>query len=141
MTTSAYQTTRYVPLTQQHYLCLPTCLQMVLLHQHLALLPAETLAHPLGLIVPPEDAELFVKPRTSPDPAGGYGTRIDVPRYSFARAMAHFGYPLAIHHITPAAIGSPQALATYLATTGSSQTATPMGMSTFSIGSAVLASA
>jgi hypothetical protein len=43
---------RYVPLTQQKWCCVPTCIQMVMIKQGIPLQPAELIGYELGLIVP-----------------------------------------------------------------------------------------
>lgn len=73
---------RYVPFTQQPYLCVPTCLQMVLYRRGIPLLEQEDIANELGLIVPEEDLKYFAHARTGERPSSGYGTQIQDERYS-----------------------------------------------------------
>lgn len=69
--------TRYVPLTQQRYCCVPTSIQMVMLRHGMALLPAELIAHYLEVIVAPDKKKLFWNlPSTKKRPKAGWGTRV-----------------------------------------------------------------
>lgn len=86
---------RYIPLTQQEYCCVPTCMQMVMYKHGIPLVPAEELGYHLGLVVPPEKARLFIKVRTSETPpASGYGTQIYLPEYEPNKAFKKLGIPL-----------------------------------------------
>lgn len=67
---------RYIPLTQQKWCCVPTCIQMIMLRHGIPLLPAELLGYHLGLVVPEKSAQLFYAPRTGPAPPAGYGTQV-----------------------------------------------------------------
>jgi len=95
--------TRYVPLTQQPYCCVPTSIQMVMVKNGIPLVPAEEIGYHLGLVVHPNDAKLFYKVRTSetPPPAG-YGTRIYDPEFAPNAAFKRLNIPLkhTIHPIT-----------------------------------------
>lgn len=73
--------TRYTPLTQQEYCCVPTCIQMVMLRNHIPLVPVELIGYHMGLIVPEDTAHLFYHPRTGDRPPAGYGTQIGKPEY------------------------------------------------------------
>jgi len=73
--------TRYVPLTQQRYCCVPTCIQMVMLRHNIPLVPAELIGYKMGLTVPEEDAKYFWHARTGERPPAGYGTQAGKPQY------------------------------------------------------------
>ena len=67
--------TRYVPLTQQRYCCVPTSIQMVMLRHKMPLLPAELIAHHLEVIVAPDKKKLFWNlPSKKNRPKAGWGT-------------------------------------------------------------------
>jgi hypothetical protein len=86
---------RYVPLTQQDYCCVPTCLQMVMYKSGIPLLPAEEIGYHLGLIVPPAENHLFFNVRTSTEkPPAGYGTRIYLPEFEPNEAFKNLQLPL-----------------------------------------------
>lgn len=68
--------TRYIPLTQQPWCCVPTCIQMVMLKHGVALLPAEQLAIEMGLVVPEEDKRYFWNVPSGDKPSSGYGTNL-----------------------------------------------------------------
>jgi len=72
---------RYIPLTQQRWLCVPTCIQMVMIRHRIPLLSAELIGYHLGLIVPENAKELFWNPRTGPKPPAGYGTQAGKKEY------------------------------------------------------------
>ena len=65
---------RYIPLTQQKYCCVPTCIQMVMVRRGIQLQPAELIGHHLGLIVDTESAKYFWNVTTGERPSSGYGT-------------------------------------------------------------------
>lgn len=92
---------RYVPLTQQAYCCVPTSIQMVMDKNGIPLVPAEEIGYHLGLVVHPNDAKLFYKVRTSetPPPAG-YGTRIYDPQFEPNVAFEKLSIPLT-HSLQP----------------------------------------
>jgi len=70
--------TRYVPLTQQSYCCVPTCMQIVMLRHNIQLVPAELMAHYMEVVVPKKKGKLFWNVRTtSKRPKTGYGTRLN----------------------------------------------------------------
>lgn len=90
--------TRYVPLTQQIYCCVPACLQMIMLKHQIPLVAAEILGHHLGLVVSPHAQDLFYNVATSEHPpAAGYGTRLHLEAYDPNVALASLGIAL---HIT-----------------------------------------
>lgn len=70
---------RYVPIVQQPYGCVPACIQMVMLRHQLPLIAAEVLGARLGLVVPPEAEAFFHHVQVSATPPGsGYGTQIPI---------------------------------------------------------------
>lgn len=70
--------TRYVPLTQQAYLCVPTCIQMVMARHHIPLQSAELIGFHLNLIVPEAEKYLFWNiPSQAQTPPAGWGTKIN----------------------------------------------------------------
>jgi hypothetical protein len=66
---------RYIPLTQQRWCCVPTCIQMVMLRHQIPLMPAELMGYYMGLVVPPEELKFFWNGRTGEKPKSGYGTQ------------------------------------------------------------------
>ncbi len=72
----------YIPLTQQPYCCVPTCLQMILLKRGLPLISQEDIGYDLGLTVPLKDKKLFNKVRTGKKPNAGWGTQVGKTIYS-----------------------------------------------------------
>lgn len=72
---------RYVPLSQQKYCCVPTCIQMVMLRHNIPLISAELLGYQMGLVVPSEARKYFWNARTAKRPPAGYGTQVGKPHY------------------------------------------------------------
>src|SRR6187401_2529326 len=90
------QDTRYVPFTQQSYCCVPTSIQMIMYRNGIPLIPLEELGYRLGLTVPPEDADLFYKPRVSDSPpsTAGYGTQIAKEDFAPNKVFEELDIPL-----------------------------------------------
>lgn len=84
----------YVAFTQQPYLCVPTCLQMILYRRGIALPEQETIANELGLIVSEEDVHLFVRARTGERPSSGWGTQIQNERYNMQKLFDKYDWEL-----------------------------------------------
>jgi len=73
---------RYVPLVQQPYCCVPACISMIMLKHKIPLVSQELLGYYLGLVIPKKDKKFFWNPRTGKKPlSGGYGTQIRKKRY------------------------------------------------------------
>ena len=69
---------RYVPLTQQKWCCVPTCIQMVMLRHRIPLVSAELMGYYLRIVVPKADGKLFWNVRTTTKrPKAGYGTQLN----------------------------------------------------------------
>lgn len=75
METVVPKDSRYTPLTQQKWCCVPTCIQMVMLKHKIPLQPAELIGYHMGLVVPKNDKKYFYNVRTGPKPPAGYGTQ------------------------------------------------------------------
>ena len=86
--------TRYVPLTQQRWCCVPTCIQIVMYRHNIPLVPAEVIGYHLGLTVPQEDLQYFWNGRTGEEPVAGWGTQISKPEYSPNAAFEKLKIPL-----------------------------------------------
>lgn len=74
--------TRYTPLTQQKWCCVPTCLQIVMLRHNIPLVHAELIGYYMGLIVPEDGEAYFWNARTGEKPPAGYGTQADKKEYT-----------------------------------------------------------
>lgn len=85
---------RYIPLTQQKYCCVPTCIQMVMYKNGIPLVSQESIGNALGLIVPEEDMYLFDNPKTGEMPISGWGTQIYRSEYSPNSAFKNLNIPL-----------------------------------------------
>ncbi|HOI97666.1 MAG TPA: hypothetical protein PLA19_04145 [Candidatus Pacearchaeota archaeon] len=85
---------RYTPLTQQRFCCVPTCIQMIMLRHNLPLLSAELLGYHMGLTVPKEELKLFWNARTGPKPKAGYGTQIGKKQYDLNTVFDNLNIPL-----------------------------------------------
>lgn len=103
---------RYIPLTQQPFCCVPTCIQMVMYKEGIPLLSSEVIGSALGLIVPPKYSSLFMRVQTdNTPPLAGYGTRIYEPDYEPNEALAAIGVPLHLSFELISRFSSPNALA------------------------------
>jgi hypothetical protein len=85
---------RYTPFTQQPYLCVAACLQMVLYRRGIPLLEQEDIANELGLIIPEEDLKYFAHARTGEMPSSGWGTQIQNDQYSMQKLFDKQAWPL-----------------------------------------------
>ena len=96
---------RYIPFTQQKTCCVPTAIAMIMYRQNIPLIPIEELGYHLGLVVSPEDKELFYNARVSEKPPmTGYGTQIQEPEYDPNKVFAKLGVPLMYEKIAPSEI-------------------------------------
>ncbi len=85
---------KYVPLTQQKYLCTPTCIQMVMLRHNIPLVPAEVIGNMMGLIVPEEGLKYFWNAKTGEKPRAGWGTQAGKSQYGPNAVFKKLGIPL-----------------------------------------------
>ena len=85
---------RYVPLTQQNWCCVPTCIQMIMLKHEVPLLAAEFLGYHLGLIVPEQELKYFWNARTGKRPSSGWGTQIGNQKYEPNLVFEKLNIPL-----------------------------------------------
>jgi hypothetical protein len=87
---------RYIPFTQQHSCCAPTCIQMVMYKNKIPLLPAEEIGYYMGLTLPPDAGHLFYNVRTSDSPptSAGYGTQIGTKGFTLDEAFSNLKIPL-----------------------------------------------
>ncbi len=72
----------YKSIGQLPYCCVPACITMIMDRRKIKHESQEKIGYSLGLIVPKEKKSLFRKVRTGKRPNAGYGTRIDIPKYS-----------------------------------------------------------
>ncbi len=94
MISSTPTDSRYVPLTQQKWCCVPTCIQMVMLRHNIPLIPAEQLGYEMGLVVPEEAKKYFWNARTGERPPAGYGTQVSKPEYGPNAVFKRLNIPL-----------------------------------------------
>lgn len=105
---------RYVPLVQQRSCCVPACISMVMVRHGLALLPQELLGYYLGLVVAPENRDLFWNPRHSRKPKSGWGTQIYKTTFQPNAVFKKFALPLKLK-VHSARIFTTQSLSSFLA--------------------------
>lgn len=72
---------RYVPMAQMKFCCVPTCLLIIMYKNKLPLIAPELLGYHLGLTVATEFKKLFWNVRSGKRPPAGYGTKIYEKRY------------------------------------------------------------
>ncbi len=88
------ESTRYIPLTQQPFCCVPACLQMILLRRCLPLFAQEKIGYELGLTVPRSYNKILPGARSGPKPPGGWGTRLHKKEYSLNSFFHKYQLPL-----------------------------------------------
>lgn len=96
---------KYKPLTQQAYCCVPTCMQMILSRRRFRPDSQEEIGWHLGLIVPEAGQHLFKKVRVGKKPKAGYGTRMNLKKYSLNTYFEKKGLPLRMELKTLAKVG------------------------------------
>ncbi len=95
---------RYIPLTQQPYCCVPTTIQMILLRKNLPLLSQENIGYDLGLTVPEEYYEILPNARRGEKPISGWGTQIGKKEFSLNSFFEKNNYPLRYEYYFPKSI-------------------------------------
>lgn len=85
---------KYKHIPQKPYCCVPTCIQMVLHRRRLPTLSQSVIAYDLGVILPPEHKHLLPKSHIGRKPKSGWGTRIDIKKYSLDSFFKKRKYPL-----------------------------------------------
>lgn len=112
----SHDNTRYWPITQKPYCCVPTSLQMVLQKNKLPKLSQEIIGNELGLIVPPEYADEFENVQVSEEPivSSGFGTRIQDPDFSLERLIKKQKWPFTLTKRLASDIKSEQELLSIL---------------------------
>ena len=88
--------TRYIPFTQQHSCCVPTCISIIMYKLGIPLIPTELLGYHLGLIVNKKNKHLFWNARTGNKPATGYGTQIYKKRFEINSVFKKLKIPIKI---------------------------------------------
>lgn len=73
---------------------MPACIQMILHRRKLPTLPQTDIAYDLGIILPPKDRHLLPKSHKGRKPKAGWGTRINLKRYSLTAFFKKRGYLL-----------------------------------------------
>lgn len=81
-------------ISQKPYCCVPACVLMIILRRKLPMIPQTDIAYDLGLILPLKDRRLLPKSYTGLKPKAGWGTRINLKRYSLGVFFQNRGYPL-----------------------------------------------
>jgi len=72
---------RYVPITQQRWCCVPACVSMIMYRHKIPLVYQEELGYHLGLIMPKDELKNYWNARTGLRPPAGYGTQIFKKEY------------------------------------------------------------
>jgi hypothetical protein len=85
---------RYIPMTQQRWCCVPTCFSMIMYRHGIPLVSQEELGYHLGLILPKDELINYWNARTGIKPPGGYGTRIFIDKFSPNKVFAKLEIPL-----------------------------------------------
>jgi hypothetical protein len=95
MNSSIPTDSKYIPLTQQKWLCVPTCIQMIMVRHNIPLVPSELLGSYMKLLVPKNDGYLFWNVKTGKRPKAGYGTQFN-EKFSANTAFKELHIPLKV---------------------------------------------
>lgn len=107
---------RYTPIPQKNYHCVPACVQMIM-HKHGLNVPSQDLlGYNLGVVVPQQEATHFNPVRTGQesDPEVGVGTQLAKPEYDFNKVAKRLGLGIGMTVIPPTDFASPEELTEYL---------------------------
>lgn len=85
---------KYKHISQKPYCCVPACIQMILQRRKLPILLQTDIAYDLGVILPSEDRHLLPKTHEGQRPKAGWGTRINLKKYSLTAFFKKQGYSL-----------------------------------------------
>lgn len=86
---------RYKHVAQKPYCCVPACVQMLLRRRKLPMLSQSDIGYNLGMILPPHKrAVLRIRSHRGPRPESGWGTRINMKKYSLGRFFKKGDIPL-----------------------------------------------
>ena len=81
---TASKTMKYKHISQKPYCCVPACIQMILQRRKLPILLQTDIAYDLGIILSSQDRHLLPKSHKGQRPKAGWGTRINLKRYSLS---------------------------------------------------------
>jgi len=85
---------KYSHIPQKPYCCVPACVQMILQRRDLPILSQDIIAYEFGVILPMKDKHLLSKSYTGRKPRSGWGTRIDIKKYSLTEFFKKHKFPL-----------------------------------------------
>lgn len=108
---------RYLPIPQKKYLCVPACIQMVLQKHSLPIPSQDELGYHLGVVVPPEEARDFNPVRVGSGSEVGIGTQMLRPEYDFNTVAKRLSLGLGMTLVPPDSFGSPGEFTAFLAET------------------------
>ena len=97
---------RYVPLTQQPWCCVPACISIIMLKRGLPLIPQELLGYYLGLTVPLCDRRKFWNARASSMRGRAGGTKMYLSRFNPNLVFPKIGVRLRMIHYKIASFDS-----------------------------------
>lgn len=84
----------YKPITEKDYCCVPAVLQMIQGRRGLRYNSQDEISYQLGLIVPQDLEQKFLKVRTGPKPQTGYGTQTSKEEFSIRNYFRRNSIPL-----------------------------------------------
>lgn len=84
----------YKIIDQKPYCCVPACIQMILYRRNLDVIEQEDIGIDLGLVVPKEEKYNFKNVPAGRIPKEGYGTRINIKKYSLNEFFKKRNLPL-----------------------------------------------
>lgn len=90
---------RYKHISQKPYCCVPASISMILRRRGIKPPPQEEIAYELGVILPSDQKHLLPKSYSGKKPKAGFGTRINLKKYSLTSFFKKHNYPLKERYI------------------------------------------
>ncbi len=85
---------KYKHVSQKPYGCVPACVQMILWRRKILKPPLADIAYDLGIVLPPGNRHLWPKSDGGRKPKAGWGTRLNLKKYSLPQFFKRRNYPL-----------------------------------------------
>ncbi|MFO0970927.1 MAG: hypothetical protein U0520_01095 [Candidatus Saccharimonadales bacterium] len=105
---------RYAPIPQKKYHCVPACLQMILTKHELHVPSQDEIGYNLGVIVPSDEAGNFDPVRVGIEPDGCHGTHLEKPEYDFNTVARALGWGVKMTCRSPDNFTTSESLLDYL---------------------------
>lgn len=76
---------KYTHISQKPFCCIPACIQMILQRRKLPTLSQSDIGYELGMILPPSKRHLKIKSYIGNRPKAGWGSRINIKKFSLTK--------------------------------------------------------